>query len=304
MRKVTDQSILTENDKVLAEKYHYEYSMVIDDVVLPTFIIPESYAFSREVKMRAGDVCISSFPKSGSTWATYVLLLLTRQGEKPQEKDLAETFWWPDWGSDYMLSHEQLEAAPDPRLFRSHMPYQFAVGGMPVKTPCKYIYTARHPKDVVCSYYNYAQDFDTYEGPWEDFLRLFMEGKTWFGDWFDHAQGWWNQREHDNILFLWYEDMKADFDGTVRRIAAFTGYPLSDELLRKIKQETTFSSMKKNELTNMQQADESKKAPPEKYYRKGGAGTWHERFTEAQSAQFDAWCEQRMRETGFKVRQV
>jgi len=299
MNPESTQSILSEKDKAWAEKYHYEYSQIIDNVVLPTFIIPESYAFSRQVKMREGDVCITSFPKSGSTWATYILLLLTRQGEQPKEKDLADTFWWPDWGSDYMLTNEQLEEAPDPRLFRSHMPYQLALGGVPTDTACKYIYTARHPKDVVCSYYNYAQDFDTYQGSWDDFLRLFMEGKAWFGDWFAHAYHWWRQRDNHNILFLWYEDIKTDFDNQVRRIAAFIDVPLSDELLLKIKQSTTFSSMQNNSLTNMESDNQGKQAPPKKYYRKGGSGTWHEQFTEQQNEQFDAWYEQKMQEYDF-----
>ena len=301
MNKIINEPILGEEDIQLAKKYNYEYSLIVDKVVLPTFIIPASYEFSRKLQMRKGDICITSHPKSGSTWLTYTMLLLTRQGETPKEKDLAETFWWPSWGADYMLTTEQLEAASDPRLFRSHMPYQLAVGGVPVANPCKYIYIARHPKDVVCSYYNYAQDFDTYQGPWEDFLRLFMEGKTWFGDWFDHAKGWWNQRNADNVLFLWYEDMKFDFETETRKVADFLNYPLSDELLLKIKQATTFKSMKNNDLTNMKHVDETKKAPPKKYYRKGGVDTWKEQFTETQSEQFDAWYARRMQETGLAL---
>lgn len=296
------QQILTDNDIALAKRYHYEYSLIVDNIVLPTFIIPESYAFSRQVRMRHGDICIASYPKSGSTWLTLILLLLTRQGDMPKEKDLADTYWWPDWGADYMLTNEQLDAAPDPRLFRSHMPYQLAVGGVPADNPAKYIYMARQPRSVLSSYYNYARDFDTYAGPWEDFLRLFMEGKVWFGDWFDHVQSWWVRRDSGNILCLWYEDMKADFDTEVRKIADFAGYSLSGELLAWIRQATTYSSMRDHDLTNMKNADPGKTAPPKQYYRGGQPGAGNGRFTREQSDRFDAWCARRMQETGFDHR--
>lgn len=300
MIKTPLKPIMGKEDIKLAKKYNYEYSMIVDNIVLPTFIIPASYEFSRKVQMRPKDVCLIAHPKSGSTWLTYTLLLLTRQGAVIQEKDLAETFLWPSWGADYMLTTEGLAAAPDPRLFRSHTPYQLAVGGKPAINSGKYLYIARHPKDVVCSYYNYAQDFDTYKGPWEDFLRLFMEGKTWFGDWFDHAKGWWDHRNADNILFLWYEEMKADYDTELKKLANFLDYPLSEELVEKIKKATSFTAMKNNDLTNMQNADDAtKKAPPKNYYRKGTTGTWGEQFTKEQSEQFDAWYEQRMKETGL-----
>ena len=300
MNKIAEKFDWKEADELLAKKFNYEYSMIVDKVVLPTFIIPASYEFSRKVQTRAGDVCITAHPKSGSTWLTYSLLLLTRGGEAPTEKDLAETFLWPSWGADYMLTTEQLEAAPDPRLFRSHMPYQLAVGGEPAANPCKYIYMARTPKDVVCSYYNYAQDFDTYQGPWDHFLSLFMEGKTWFGDWFDHVHGWWDQRDSENILFLWYEDMKADYEGELKKISNFLGYSLSEEVLEKIKEATTFNNMKNNSFTNMENADDpSIKAPPENYYRKGIVGSWKEQFTAAQNEAFDLWCAKRMKAIGL-----
>jgi len=297
MDTISSHSLLTKRDLDLAKKYSYEYSLVVDKVVLPTFIIPASYEFSRRVSMRPTDVCLTAHPKSGSTWLTYTLLLLTRQGVMPEEKDLAETFLWPSWGADYMLTDEVLAAAADPRLFRSHMPYQLAVGGTPTEVEGRYLYIARHPKDVVCSYYNYAQDFDTYKGPWEDFLRLFMEGKTWFGDWFDHVKGWWDQRHADNIHFVWYEDMKADYDNELQRLADFLGYPLSSDLLVTIKKATSFQSMKTNELTNMENVEGAAK----KYYRKGTTDTWKEQFTKEESDRFDAWYNQRMKETGLAI---
>lgn len=291
----TIHPFLNKQDLHLAKKHHYEYSMIVEQVVLPTFIIPASYEFSRQVVMRPKDVCLTAFPKSGSTWLTYTLLLLTRQGKTPEEKDLADTFLWPSWGADYQLTHEVLENAPDPRLFRSHMPYQLAVGGVPINNVGKYLYIARHPKDVVCSYYNYACDFDTYQGSWEDFLHLFIAGKTWFGDWFEHVKGWWTRRAASNILFVWYEDMKADYDQELQRLADFLGYPLSKELKATIKAATSFHRMKDNDFTNMENTDDA----PKHYYRKGTTDTWKEQFTKEQNKLFDAWYDRRMKETGL-----
>ena len=224
-------------------------------------------------------------------------MLITRQGKTPKGRDLADNFLWPAFGSDYILTREQLQNTPSPRIFRSHMPYPMAMGGDPEAVPCKYVYIARHPKDVVVSFYYFAQNWGGYTGSWEHWLNLFMEGKVWYGDWFDHIKSWWEYRNVDNIHFLWYEDMKKDYDNELRKLAAFLEYPMSDELLQHIKAETSFARMKANEFTNRQDADDH----PKGFYRKGVVGSGEEQFTEAENEQFDAWCARRMKETGLAL---
>lgn len=292
-----EKLVMTEEDQQMAKKYNYEYGMILNNVVLPTLVVPESYELSRTFETRLSDICLAAYSKSGSTWLIYNILLITCQGKMPEGKDLADNFLWPAYGSDYILTRERLRNTPPPRIFRSHMPYHMAMGGDPEANLCKYVYIARNPKDVVVSFYYFAQNWGGYTGPWEHWLSLFMEGKVWYGDWFDHIKSWWERRHADNIHFLWYEDLKADYDNELRKLAKFLEYPMPDELLRQIREETSFARMKSNEFTNRQDADDH----PKNFYRKGVVGSGKEQFSAAQNEQFDVWCAKRMKETGLKL---
>jgi len=71
-------------------EYGYKYR-IIDNLILPPYITPKRYELSRTLKTREGDVCFTSYPKSGSTWLSYVLLLLIHKGQEPTDKTLRDS---------------------------------------------------------------------------------------------------------------------------------------------------------------------------------------------------------------------
>ena len=84
-----------------------------------------------------------------------------------------------------------------PRSFKFHSPYELAPGGEPAKSPAKYIYIARNPKDVAVSNFHLMELFnpDTkFTGTWNAYFELFLTGKVYYGSWFDHVLGWWKNR--------------------------------------------------------------------------------------------------------------
>ena len=50
-----------------------------------------------------------------------------------------------------------------------------------------------------------------------------------WGSWEEHVQSYWEHRERSDVLFVKYEDIKADHAGEVRRIAEFLGLSLKLE---------------------------------------------------------------------------
>ena len=73
-----------------------------------------------------------------------------------------------------------VRSLPSPRLLHSHVTYDVIPKGKSGETWCKYVYVARNPKDVAVSFYEFMKDHGSaagYNGPWEFFARLFMEGK-------------------------------------------------------------------------------------------------------------------------------
>ena len=69
---------------------------------------------------------------------------------------------------------------PSPRLLHTHLTYDVIPKGKTDETKCKYIYVARNPNDAAVSFYEFMKAFGSgagYNGPWEFFARLFVEGK-------------------------------------------------------------------------------------------------------------------------------
>jgi len=265
-------------------EYGYKYRL-LEGIVMPPYITPERYKLSRTLEMRDDDVCFISYPKSGSTWLSHILILILNEGEIPADTTLRNCVHWVASSWPYPRSREELDSSPSPRIFKSHMPWHMAVGGDTVNSPCKYIYIARNPKDVAVSYFHFEsgkQWSGNYSGPWEHWLKWFLEGKVQRGDWFNHVLSWWHHKNDGNVLFLKYEDMKRDFDNQLDEIAKFLDYPLTDSTRSKIHEKSSFENMKKNNFSNLHEIPELGS-----FFRKGQIGSWKDMFTVAQSEQFD-----------------
>jgi len=277
-------------------EYGYKYR-IVDNVVMPPYITPSRYQLSRTIQTRFKDICYTSYPKSGSTWLAYILVLIVGNGEIPSDPTLRCGLHWVESSWTYPRSKSELDALPSPRIFKSHMPYRMALGGDPVENPCKYIYIARNPRDVAVSYYFFERAKSWagyYSGPWEHWLKMFMEGTVQRGDWFEHVLSWWNHRNAKNILFLKYEDLRRDFDTELRKIARYLNYPLSDEAVNKIKEKTLFNNMKQDDFSNMHEIMEF-----HSFFRKGQIGSWKEQFTVAQNEHFEKLYAKRMTGSGL-----
>ena len=101
-----------------------------------------------------------------------------------------------------------------------------------------------------------------------------------WGSWYDHVKGYWKEREKKNILYLFYEDMKEvhmdDITNSilythkahsmyiltiiymlpqnprreVERIARYLDISVSDEVISRIVELTSFKNMKENPMAN------------------------------------------------------
>lgn len=72
------------------------------------------------------------------------------------------------------------------------------------------VYVARNPKDALVSYYHHNKliKLHDYRGNLETFAEYFMNGTVLHGPFFGHILEAWAKRDHPNLLFLFYEDMK------------------------------------------------------------------------------------------------
>lgn len=284
------------SEGILETKEGYRYRL-IDGLMMPPYVTPRHYVESREIQTRAGDICFGSFPKSGSTWLSQILLLLINGGQNPDHGSLREHMIWAESSWPFPVPIERVTAMDSPRIFKSHMPWSMAVGGDPLSQTAKYIYIARNPKDVCVSYYHFetgkawAGDFKC---SWDRWFELFLDGQIQRGNWFDHVLGWWNQRHADNVFFLTYESLLLDFDQQVSELAGYLGIEVGHDLLTNVARLSSFDHMKSSEFSNMHNVEQL-----ETFYRKGEIGTWKQQFSEEQCRRFDELVEQRLDAAGL-----
>ncbi|PLB49958.1 P-loop containing nucleoside triphosphate hydrolase protein [Aspergillus steynii IBT 23096] len=271
----------------------YRYRM-LNGIMMPPHVTPECYERSRRVSTRPKDICFTSYPKSGSTWLSYILVLLT--GRK---KDyLRDDIHWVESSRTYPRTDQELNNAPDCRIFKSHMPYSMALAGNPAENPCRYIYIARNPKDVCVSYYHFEMGktwSGMWDGSWEEWLEMFLQGKVQRGDWFDHALSWWEHRDDPNVLFLRYEDLLNNTAREIGKIAQFLSLETDAAQIDDIVTKVGFREMQSSEYSSLSDIKQFTH-----FFRKGKAGSWKEQFTVQQSEAFDEYFRRRVGASGLK----
>jgi hypothetical protein len=234
----------------------------------------------RDFRPRPDDIFIATYPRSGTTWTQMILYQLTTDGRM----DFAHIGQVCPWFERSYKAGRDLDALPDPRVFKSHLPYRRIPRG-----PCRYIYVARDGKDVAVSYYHFYRSHMGYTGTFEAFYEKFLAGDVSYGSWLAHVAGWWAHRDDPNVLFLHYEDLVHDLAGSLRRIADFCGLDIAPDRFPGILERCGFAFMKAHES----QFDPllgmiwDKASRSEAHLRTGRAGGWKQHLSPEQEARFD-----------------
>lgn len=248
------------------------------------------------------DLLIATYPKAGTTWTQEIVDLLLHNGDAeackraptPVRSPFLEIFAPKPIPSGLDL----LKKMDPPRMIKTHLPFQLVPLGF-WENKCKTIYVARNAKDNLVSYFHFDRMNQTQPepGPWEGYINKFMRGELAWGSWYDHVKGYWVEKEKRNILYLFYEDMKANPRHEVERIMRYLDLSLSDEVISHIVKLTSFKSMKENPMTNYSCIpapifDHSVSA----FMRKGEVGDWRNHFSLEQSKMFDEDYKEKMKD--------
>ncbi|XP_045611813.2 sulfotransferase 1B1 [Procambarus clarkii] len=281
-----------------------------------TSLLPKYHNFS----FREDDVVVMTFPRSGTTWtqeivwvmrngldfhtaktvslsmrspflefdslappgAPEVTSFLTRLGSRLPGRSLQE-------GTVFL---QQAETASSPRTFKTHLP--FSLLHPRLLNTCKVVYVARNPRDVCVSYYHQQRlvTLAGFLGDFAQYVDLWCRGLILQAPYWRHVEEGWTRRDHPNVLFLFYEDMKEDFLRELRRLDTFLGTSLTEEQLQEVAKFTALSGMKTRNTTNpMAQAVEDgafREGAPD-FVRKGTTGDWRNHFTPELEDKFEAW---------------
>lgn len=254
------------------------------------------------------DLLIATYPKAGTTWTQEIVDLLLHNGDAdvckraptPVRSPFLEICSPPPIPSGLEL----LRKMEPPRVIKTHLPFQLVPPAF-WENKCKTIYVARNAKDNLVSYFYFDSMNQTQPepGPWEGYIHKFMRGELSWGSWYDHVKGYWAEKEKRNILYVFYEDMKENPRQEVERIMTYLDLSLSDEIINRIVELTSFKNMKENPMANYSCVPKPVfDASISPFMRKGEVGDWTNHFTADQSKMFDEDYEKQMKGANIPFR--
>ncbi len=219
--------------------------------------------------IREDDVFIVSYPKSGNTWARFLIGNYITDGNF---SFLNSNDYIPD-----MHAHpEKCAAMAGPRIIKSHFSFRPELR--------RVIYIVRDPRDVAVSYYYYYLKYVYNNMPvkpdFQEFFESFIQGKVEFGLWDRHAMSWCQPGQKD-FLLLRYEDMIADAAGALQQMLVFLYGDFDKDKVQKAVEASRFERMAEQE--RQQRAKLPRNAASDSsipFVRKGSPGNFTEYLSE------------------------
>lgn len=231
---------------------------------------------------RPGDIVISTAPKSGTTWVQMICALLVFQTQD-LPASLPELSPWME--SDSFSRDEvyaQLAGQQHRRFIKTHL----GLNEIPARSDVTYLVVARQPLDVAVSMY--YQD-----GPFSSPPR------EWLLEWMDMAASpsahrnslpgamrrmsyAWAHRT-PNVVLVHYQDLSADLEGEMRRLAARLHIAVPEASWPSLVQAATFERMRAVASRLVDSGSD-----PGTFFRRGTSGSGRELLTRDELARYQA----------------
>ncbi|XP_058461562.1 luciferin sulfotransferase-like [Malaya genurostris] len=262
----------------------------------------------KHMNVRADDVWLVTYPKSGTTWCQEMIWLICNDldYESADNLQLDERFPFMEInglrdllsGRDY---YQTVLSMKSPRFIKTHLP----VGFLPDQIWCekpKLIYVKRNPKAVAVSYYHHSVSLHGYKGTLDQFVLSMLNELQYYSPYHRHVLEYNNLEYGGAMLHLCFEDMKKDLTGTLKQVCQFFNKLYSDQQLAKLAQHLSFESMKHNPTVNRQSyvehllkiTDRDDKINDANYQfmRRGESTGWKNELSTELSQRIDRWTEQ------------
>ena len=84
----------------------------------------------------------------------------------------------PYYASSPLMIKRLFESFPQPRVFKTHLPYDLVPKTCDQATKPRYIYVMRNPKDTAVSFYHHHQLHSiTTHRSWDEYFEFFIKGE-------------------------------------------------------------------------------------------------------------------------------
>lgn len=244
--------------------------------------------FYLRFKGRADDIYIATYMRSGTTWMQMILYQLLTDGNM----EFDHIYDVSPFIERSLTDPHRLERLPSPRFFKTHVLYEY----VPDRLPGRFIYVMRDGRDVAVSLYHHylpmVPDLTFQQAFDEIFLKL-RKG------WFHHLSGWLRNRKRFNILYIRYEDMKADLERTIREVAEFCHIGREESHLSRVVERSGFGFMKKyqSKFEDRRNVDRTRLND---FIRRGEPSEWRRYFTRRQLSVYREKFEEFLADLGLE----
>ena len=208
---------------------------------LQNFSTVEGERVAKAFKPRPDDVFIATYPKCGTTWVQQIVHSLRTNGDL-DFGEITEVVPWLELCHD-LHQDPNAEQRGSPRAFKSHY------HGGDVPDGARYINVTRDPFDVLASFYHFFSGWFFAPGSIDinEFAEAFFLSGTNSGRYWDHVVEWWKRRDDPSCLLLCYEDMRAEPEAAIRRIANFVGYGNEENRIQCAIEQSSFAFMSQHQ---------------------------------------------------------
>lgn len=200
-------------------------------------------------------VWVASYPKSGNTWARFLLANMLFGGVTTSADIEAMV---PDAHRNKELrAHYHVGGTV---FLKTHWALQDTMPQRALTAAA--IHIVRHPLDVLRSHIDYfgLGEDDAKRAQFVDAFIASGGAPAWqkrgFGSWISHLHSWYGARKRFPILSMKYEDMKQDPAGAVARIATFFQRDTDAAEITRIVDASSFERMRELEAAEIESGED------------------------------------------------
>ena len=187
-------------------------------------------------KPNPDDIIVAMPPKNGTTWVMHICHQIRMKGQEPNFENQLEVICMIDIEKLFGVDPATKLQPANPRIFATHLPYPLVPEGG------KRIFCFRDQKDAVVSAYHFFGSGLALKGR----VSLPIFANAYLQQVEKHIKDlvtWWEHRHDDDVLLVFFDDLKEDHAGCVHQISKFMGITLDENEVARVVHTTTHAEM-------------------------------------------------------------